>query len=110
MSPDQPTILIVAFETDHAPEIVRELIAEDHATLRAVPGLVEKYFLADPRTGAARGIYEFERAADCRAYLDSDFVAALSGRYAIRPDSLRIEQLALLGTLRWSHVAAAATA
>lgn len=39
---------------------------------RKVPGLKQKYFLSDPKTGEAGGIYAFESQKALDKYLESD--------------------------------------
>ncbi len=50
----------------------KKLLAQLVEVYKKVPGLKQKYFLADPKTGEAGGIYAFENQEALEAYLESD--------------------------------------
>jgi hypothetical protein len=50
----------------------KNLLAQLVEVYRKVPGLKQKYFLSDPRTGEAGGIYAFESQEALDKYLESD--------------------------------------
>jgi len=50
----------------------KKLLAQLVKVYNKVPGLKRKYFLADPKTGEAGGIYEFDNQEALEAYLKSD--------------------------------------
>jgi uncharacterized lipoprotein YehR (DUF1307 family) len=50
----------------------KKLLAQLVAVYKKVPGLKQKYFLADPKTGESGGIYVFESQKALEDYLKSD--------------------------------------
>ena len=50
----------------------KKMLAQLVEVFKKVPGLKLKYFLADPRTGEAGGLYAFENQEALEAYLKSD--------------------------------------
>ena len=67
-------ILKVAFMMKaQAPEQEQKKILEQLVNVyKQIPGLKQKYFLADPKTGEAGGIYAFESQEALDTYLKSD--------------------------------------
>lgn len=51
---------------------LKKLLAQLVEVYKKVPGLKQKYFLADPKTGEAGGIYTFESQKALEEYLKSD--------------------------------------
>ena len=50
----------------------KKVLAQLVDVYKQVPGLKQKYFLADPKTGKSGGIYAFENQEVLEAYLNSD--------------------------------------
>jgi uncharacterized lipoprotein YehR (DUF1307 family) len=67
-------ILKIAFTLkNQAPEEeAKKMIAQLVEVYKKVPGLKQKYFVADPKTGEAGGIYVFEEQKALDEYLKSD--------------------------------------
>jgi hypothetical protein len=55
-----------------SPEEQKKLMAQLVQVYKNVPGLKQKYFLADPKTGEAGGMYAFESQQALDEYLKSD--------------------------------------
>ncbi|MEJ2738961.1 MAG: YdhR family protein [Dehalococcoidia bacterium] len=66
--------LKVAFrlKEQQSPEEQKKLMAQLVDIYKNVPGLKQKYFLADPKTGEAGGYYAFESQEALDGYLKSD--------------------------------------
>ena len=66
--------LKVAFrlKEQQSPEEQKKLMAQLVDIYKNVPGLKQKYFLADPKTGEAGGFYAFESQEAIDEYLKSD--------------------------------------
>ena len=66
--------LKVAFrlKEQQSPEEQKKLMAQLVDIYKNVPGLKQKYFLADPSTGEAGGFYAFESQEAIDEYLKSD--------------------------------------
>jgi hypothetical protein len=65
--------LKVAFRLkgEQSPEEQKKLMAQLVEIYKNVPGLKQKYFLADPKTGEAGGFYAFESQEALDEYLKS---------------------------------------
>jgi hypothetical protein len=50
----------------------KKMLAQLVEVYKKVPGLKQKYFLADPKTGEAGGVYIFEDQKALEKYLKSD--------------------------------------
>jgi uncharacterized lipoprotein YehR (DUF1307 family) len=67
-------ILKVAFTMKDSPpeQELKKLLNQLVDVYKNVPGLKQKYFLSDPKTGEAGGIYIFESQEALDKYLKSD--------------------------------------
>jgi hypothetical protein len=65
---------------------------EDLETFRSVPGLLQKYYLAEEFTGAISGVYIFETKSARAAFWASELAKNIPARYGVIPDTLRVEQ------------------
>ncbi len=69
---------------------------EDLVTFRNVPGLVDKYYVSEEKTGALSGIYMFE-SNDARAtFWASELANQIPSRYGVIAETLRVEQYDML--------------
>ena len=57
-------VLSVKFNSSYSQEKLMQVCNEDLDIFRSVPGLIEKYYLAEETTGAISGIYLFETNQD----------------------------------------------
>jgi len=60
------------FKEQMPEEEQKKVLAQVVEVFKKVPGLKRKYFLADPKTGEAGGIYAFDNQEALEAYLKSD--------------------------------------
>ena len=92
-------VLSVRFESDlGAEELARR--CEKYAPLfRDLPGLEQKYYLADPESGALSGFYVFRDEASREAYWNSDLAKGIPERYEVKVETLRIEKYSVSMTL-----------
>jgi hypothetical protein len=88
-------LLSVKFISIHTSIELIQLFKQDIDLFKAVPGLVQKYYIAEEGTRAHGGIYVFENKAARNAFLDSDLASKIPSRYGVQPDTLRIEQFAV---------------
>jgi hypothetical protein len=71
-------LLIVEFDLQGLDATDYEAVADDLTpTFAAVPGLLTKTWIADRDTGSAGGVYVWESAARCDAFLAGDLFAAM---------------------------------
>ena len=85
-------VLAVKFNTRHSAGELRNVCQEDIEIFRGVPGLVQKYYVAEESTGAVSGIYLFETKNARTAFWTSELAKTIPARYAIIPETLRVEE------------------
>lgn len=85
-------VLSVKFQSSFDPGKLMRTCSEDLDLFRKVPGLIQKYYLSEPSTGAISGIYIFEDKAARIAFRESDLAKGIPVRYGVIPESLRVEQ------------------
>jgi Putative mono-oxygenase ydhR len=85
-------VLSVKFNSAFGAEKFMNVCQEDLKTFRSVPGLVQKYYIAEENTGALSGIYIFEDRKARETFWNSAIAKAIPTRYGIIPETLRVEQ------------------
>lgn len=85
-------VLSVKFNSSHSPEKLMEVCHEDLNVFRNVPGLIQKYYIAEETTGAISGIYLFETKSARGAFWTSELAAEIPERYGVIAESLRVEE------------------
>jgi hypothetical protein len=61
-------VLAVKFKSTHNPEKLKNVCNADLEIFRNVPGLLQKYYIAEEATGALSGIYIFENKSARAAF------------------------------------------
>lgn len=84
-------VVAVKFNSTHSAEKLMSICNEDLDIFRAVPGLVQKYYITEEGTGALSGIYIFENKAARTVFLVSDVAKGIPARYGANPENLRVE-------------------
>lgn len=85
-------VLSVKFKSSLDPEELIKVCKEDLENFRKVPGLVQKYYVAEDTTGAISGIYLFETKNARTSFWTSELAKKIPARYGVIPESLRVEQ------------------
>ncbi|MDP4261357.1 MAG: YdhR family protein [Bacteroidota bacterium] len=85
-------ILSVKFNSTHTVEKLMNVCEEDLETFRKVPGLLQKYYIAEESTGAISGIYIFENKTAREIFWASDLAKSIPARYGVVMETLRVEQ------------------
>ena len=85
-------VLSVKFKTTFSSEKLNTVIQEDLEAFRAIPGLIQKYYLLEESTGAISGVYLFETESDRATFWRSDLAKNIPTRYGVIPETLRVEQ------------------
>ena len=85
-------VLSVKFKSSLDPEELMKICNQDLASFRNVPGLVQKYYIAEDTTGAISGIYLFETREARTSFWTSELAKKIPVRYRVIPESLRVEQ------------------
>ena len=86
------SVLSVKFNSGFSAAELTSVCMEDLEAFRNVPGLIQKYYLAEESTGAISGIYIFETETDRATFWASDLAKSIPARYKVIPESLRVEQ------------------
>ena len=85
-------VLSVKFNSSLDPEKLMNVCQDDLEAFRNVPGLLQKYYLAEEVTGAISGIYIFETKNARETFWDSELAKQIPARYGVIPETLRVEQ------------------
>lgn len=89
-------VLAVKFKSSLDPEKLMQVCVEDKKVFQQVPGLTQKYYVAEQKTGAISGIYFFENASVREAFSESALAKTIGGRYGVIPETLRVEQYEMM--------------
>jgi len=65
---------------------------EDLGKFRAVPGLLQKYYLKEISTGSISGFYVFDSVAARTSFWNSELAKLIPSRYGVIPGTLRVEE------------------
>ncbi|HVT84322.1 MAG TPA: hypothetical protein VHD35_03925 [Chitinophagaceae bacterium] len=84
-------VLLVKFMSTLSPEELMKTCEEDLEIFRNVPGLLQKYYIAEETTGAISGFYMFETKQDRAAFWKSELAKNIPTRYGGIPESFRVE-------------------
>ena len=85
-------VLLVKFKSTFDAEKLLNVCQQDLEDFRSVPGLTQKYYIAEEGTGALSGFYIFETKSARAAFWTSDFAKTIPARYGVIADTLRVEQ------------------
>jgi hypothetical protein len=89
---DAEAVLSVKFNSTHSAEKLMDVCKADVETFRRVPGLIQKYYIAEEITGALSGIYIFETKSARAAFWTSALAKDIPIRYGVIAETLRVEQ------------------
>lgn len=89
---DPGAVLLVKFNSTLSAENLMDVCKADMKTFRAVPGLIQKYYIAEENTGAISGIYIFETKSARAAFWTSELAKNIPIRYGVIAETLRVEQ------------------
>ena len=85
-------VLSVKFNSSLNQAKLMETCHEDLHIFRDVPGLIEKYYIAEEATGAISGFYLFETKSARATFWTSELAAKIPSRYGVIPETLRVEE------------------
>ena len=85
-------VLSVKFKSAFNAEKLLNVCQQDLETFRNVPGLIQKYYIAEEGTGALSGFYIFETKSARAAFWTSDLAKAIPAQYGVITETLRVEQ------------------
>jgi hypothetical protein len=85
-------ILSVKFNSTFSQEKLMEILQEDLDTFRSVPGLLQKYYIAEESTGALSAFYIFETKEARASFWNSELSKNIPARYGVIANTLRLEE------------------
>lgn len=85
-------VLVVKFKSEHSPEKLMEAINNYLETFRNVPGLIQKYYLAEEETHLASGFYIFDSRESRDAYWNSDLAKKVPSIFGVVIETIRVEK------------------
>lgn len=92
-------ILLARFRSTLTEDKVREVAHDRAPAFRAIPGLVQKYYLHDRETGEYGGMYFWDTDASMAEYRKSELAATIAEAYAT-DGAPRVEIMDVLFPLR----------
>jgi hypothetical protein len=92
-------ILSVKFGSALSQEKLTEILQEDLDTFRSVPGLLQKYYIAEESTGALCGFYIFETKEARASFWNSELAKNIPARYGVVANTLRVEEYEMVTVL-----------
>lgn len=92
-------VLMVKFKTALSLEEVLARSDKRMPEFRALPGLTQKYYCHEPKTGEVAGIYVWDGQASLEQFLGSAMRETIASTYEIEGEP-RIEVLDVVATLR----------
>lgn len=85
-------VLSVKFNSALSQEKLMQVCTKDLDEFCKVPGLIDKYYLLEESTGAISGFYLFETKSARGSFWTSELAALIPERYAVIPETLRVEE------------------
>lgn len=97
----QPTILLIVrgLKSDLPQDEMERRYKERMPDFRNVPGLVQKYYSCDEKTGEWAGIYFWDSEESLAAYLESDLRKSIPSAYELTAPP-KIERFPIVDVLR----------
>jgi hypothetical protein len=92
-------IQFVKFKSGLSPADVQRVMRERAPRFRALPGLVQKYYAADPQTGEFCGMYFWDSAESLREFQQTELARTIPVAYEVI-DRPRVEVLEVMFPLR----------
>ena len=86
------SVLSVKFNSTLKPEELMNVCKQNLESFRNVPGLIQKYYIAEESTGAISGIYIFETKSARETFWTSELAKNIPAKYGVIPETLRVEQ------------------
>lgn len=92
-------VVTVRFQTRLSEAEMRERYPKRMPEFRKLPGLIQKYYLHDAKTGEWSGIYFWESMTAVEDYMKSDLKRTIAKAYDV-VGAPRVELMELVDTLR----------
>lgn len=98
-------VQFVKFKSGLTDDKARRTMEERAPQFRAIPGLVQKYYVREPETGEYAGIYLWESEEALNAFRNSELARSIPEAY-VATGTPRIEILEVLFPLRGAETTA----
>ncbi len=85
-------VLSVKFKSTFSAELLLNVCKQNLEDFRNVPGLIQKYYIAEEGTGALSGFYIFETKSARAAFWTSELAKNIPAQYGVIAETLRVEQ------------------
>ena len=92
---NEEVVLSVKFNSSLSAEELKNECVANLEDFRNVPGLIQKYYIAEELTGAISGIYIFENKTARASFWESDLAKNIPVKYGVILESLRVEQYSM---------------
>ena len=92
-------IQLVRFKSGLPDAEIRQMMKDRTHIFRALPGLLQKYYIRDAQTGEFGGVYVWESEEAMRAFRESDLVRNIPVVYKVAGEP-RVEVLEVILPLR----------
>lgn len=90
---------IVKFRSNMALEEVRKVAQERASEFRAVPGLLQKYYVSTEESGQYAGVYVWDNVGSLQRYRESELASTIPQAYQVLgPPEIELYEIAF--TLR----------
>ncbi len=86
-------VLSVRFKSTYGSEELLHLFEEHLEDFKNVPGLVQKYYVADENSETVGGIYVFENKEARTVFWDSKLAKGIPATYGVNMETLSVEEL-----------------
>ena len=85
-------VLVVKFKSEYSSEKLMAAINDYLGTFRNVPGLIQKYYLAEEDTHLASGFYVFDSRESRDAYWNSELAKKVPSIFGVIIETVRVEK------------------
>jgi len=101
MSGRKPAVMLIVrnLTSDLPREELERRVEERMPHFRALPGLIQKYYSCDEKTGEWAGIYLWDSEESLAAYLESDLRKTIPSAYELNAPP-RVERFTIVDVLR----------
>lgn len=86
-------VLSVRFRSTYSSAELLDLFHQGLEDFKNVPGLLQRYYVADENSETVGGIYVFENRHDREAFCNSKLAKDIPSRYRLKMETLGVEEL-----------------
>ncbi len=90
---NEKAVLSVRFKSTYSSEELLNLFNEGLEDFKNVPGLLQKYYVADENSETVGGIYVFENKDAREAFWNSKLAKGIPATYGVKMETLSVEEL-----------------